>query len=139
FLRIVTSQTTADVTIDLAPIQTTACTATPSPPSFSGSCSTAPQTLPSSPTRRSSDLSDIAYTIETSAAASGDPNYDGIDPDDVGATDIDADPAGSAVTATRRLPTTEAGGTATFTIVLTSQPIADVTIDLTSSATTEGT
>jgi fibronectin-binding autotransporter adhesin len=35
--------------------------------------------------------------------------------------------------------TTEAGGTATFTVVLTSQPTADVTIPLSSSDTTEGT
>src|SRR5204863_9995962 len=32
----------------------------------------------------------------------------------------------------------EAGGTATFTVVLTSQPTADVTIALTSSDATEG-
>ena len=37
------------------------------------------------------------------------------------------------------LTTTEAGGTATFTVVLTSQPTADVTIGLTSSDATEGT
>src|SRR5690606_36264225 len=43
---------------------------------------------------------DIAYIIETSAAASGDPNYDGIDPDDVGVTNIDDDAAGITVTPT---------------------------------------
>ena len=40
---------------------------------------------------------------------------------------------------TAGLVTTEAGGTATFTVVLNSQPSADVTIGLTSSDTTEGT
>ena len=35
--------------------------------------------------------------------------------------------------------TTEAGGTATFTVVLNTQPTADVTIALSSSDTTEGT
>src|SRR5207237_5145566 len=35
--------------------------------------------------------------------------------------------------------TTEAGGTATFTIVLNSQPTANVTIGLSSSNTAEGT
>src|SRR6186713_1419618 len=43
------------------------------------------------------------------------------------------------VTPTTGLTTTEAGGTATFTVVLTTQPTADVTIGLTSSDTTEGT
>ena len=37
------------------------------------------------------------------------------------------------------LTTTEAGGTATFTVVLNTQPTADVTIALSSSDTTEGT
>ena len=37
------------------------------------------------------------------------------------------------------LATTEAGGTATFTVVLNTQPTADVTIALSSSDTTEGT
>src|SRR6186713_284972 len=43
------------------------------------------------------------------------------------------------VTPTTGLTTTEAGGTATFSVVLTTQPTADVTIGLSSSDTTEGT
>ena len=43
------------------------------------------------------------------------------------------------MTPTSGLTTTEAGGTATFTVVLTSQPTANVTIGLTSSNTAEGT
>ena len=43
------------------------------------------------------------------------------------------------MTPTTGLTTTEAGGTATFTVVLTTQPTADVTIGLSSSDTTEGT
>jgi hypothetical protein len=35
--------------------------------------------------------------------------------------------------------TTEAGGTATFTVVLTAQPTANVTVGLSSSNTAEGT
>ena len=49
------------------------------------------------------------------------------------------DTAGITVNPTSGLVTTEAGGTATFTVVLTSQPTADVTIGLSSSDTTEGT
>ena len=41
--------------------------------------------------------------------------------------------AGITVTPTSGLTTTEAGGTATFTVVLNSQPTADVTIALSSS------
>ncbi len=46
---------------------------------------------------------------------------------------------GITVTPTSGLTTTEAGGTATFSIVLTSAPTANVTIQLSSSDTTEGT
>ena len=54
-------------------------------------------------------------------------------------TNTDNDAAGITVTPTTGLTTTEAGGTATFTVVLTTQPTADVTIDLSSSDPTEGT
>lgn len=47
--------------------------------------------------------------------------------------------AGVTVTLTSGLTATEAAGTVTFTVVLTSQPTADVTIALSSSDTTEGT
>ena len=43
------------------------------------------------------------------------------------------------MTPTSGLTTTEAGGTATFTVVLDSQPTANVTIALSSSDTTEAT
>jgi len=52
---------------------------------------------------------------------------------------VSATPAGIAVSPTSGLTTTEAGGTATFTVVLNTQPTADVTIGLSSSDTTEGT
>ena len=54
-------------------------------------------------------------------------------------TNTDNDAAGITVTPTAGLATTEAGGTATFTVVLNTQPTADVTIALSSSDTTEGT
>ena len=54
-------------------------------------------------------------------------------------TNTDNDVAGITVRTGRTLTTTEAGGTATFTVVLNSQPTADVTIALSSSNTAEGT
>ena len=79
------------------------------------------------------------YTIVTAAATSGDPNYNGLNAADVSVTNTDNDAAGITVDADLGLTTTEAGGTATFTVVLASQPTADVTIGLSSSDTTEGT
>src|SRR5204862_710443 len=58
---------------------------------------------------------------------------------DVAATNTDNDAVGITVSPTTGLTTTEAGGTAPFSVVLTTQPTADVTIALSSSDTTEGT
>src|SRR4029077_13019215 len=71
---------------------------------------------------------DIAYGVVLGAATSTDPNYSGADPADVAVTNTDNDVAGFTVTPTSGLVTTEAGGTATFTVRLTSQPIANVVV-----------
>jgi hypothetical protein len=54
-------------------------------------------------------------------------------------TNTDDDAAGITVDPTSGLVTTEAGGADTFTVVLSSEPIADVTIPLSSNDTDEGT
>src|SRR4029450_9010470 len=81
----------------------------------------------------------VAYTILTAAATSTDSNYSGRDAADVTVTNTANERGGITVTRTSGLTTTEAGGTATFTVVLNSQPTADVTIGLSSSNTAEGT
>ena len=74
------------------------------------------------------DDGDVAYTIVT-AATSTDTIYNGITVADVAVTNTDNDARGRHRQPDRpALTTTEAGGTATFTVVLTSQPTADVTI-----------
>jgi len=55
-----------------------------------------------------------------------------------GVSIYDNDAAGYSVSPASGLTTTELGGQATFTIKLTSQPTADVTIGLSSNDTTEG-
>src|SRR5258708_5345988 len=81
----------------------------------------------------------IAYTIVTAPATSTDPVYNNLNAADVSVTNTDNDVAGITVNPTAGLTTTEAGGTATFTVVLTSQPTANVTIGLSSNDLTEGT
>ncbi|MFO0888459.1 MAG: cohesin domain-containing protein [Isosphaeraceae bacterium] len=67
------------------------------------------------------------------------PPTDGADDSiDGGLTVVVAGLAGITVSPTSGLTTTEAGGTATFTVVLDSQPTGDVTIALSSSNTAEG-
>jgi hypothetical protein len=81
----------------------------------------------------------VAYTVVLGPAVSGDVNYNGLDPADVAALNIDDELPGITVTPTNGLMTTESGGTATFYIFLNKAPAADVTIGLTSSLLTEGT
>ena len=81
----------------------------------------------------------VGFTIQTGTATSSDLNFDGQNPPDVAVSNTDDDVAGITVTPTSGLVTTEAGGQATFTIVLTSEPTANVTIGVVSSDTTEGT
>ena len=88
----------------------------------------APQTVTVTGVNDALDDGDIAYTIVTAAATSADVLYNGINAADVAVTNTDNDAAGITVTPTSGLTTTEAGGTATFTVVLTSQPTADVSI-----------
>ncbi|GAB4152150.1 MAG: hypothetical protein Tsb009_27850 [Planctomycetaceae bacterium] len=76
------------------------------------------------------------YTVRVTAAASFDLNYNGINPEDVHVTNVDR--IDTNITPVSGLQTTEAGGTATFTIRLTSKPEDDVKVFLTSSDTTEG-
>ena len=79
------------------------------------------------------------YAIRLAAAVSDDPIYTGRGPVDVAVSNTDNDNAGFTVDPTTGLTTTEAGGTATFTVELTSRPTADVTIGVSSSAISEGT
>ena len=58
---------------------------------------------------------------------------------DIGAVEGPVAPAGITITPTTGLVTTEAGGTASFTAILTSQPSDDVTLSFASNDITEGT
>mgnify|MGYP001394906062 CR=1 FL=1 len=84
---------------------------------------------------------DLVTGDPASAGDSPSDNLTAADSPDVGLTITDDDTAGIVVDPTSGLVTTESGGTATFTISLTSQPVggADVTIPLQSDTPTEGT
>jgi hypothetical protein len=98
-----------------------------------------PQTVTVTGQNDAIDDGDISYSIEVSVNTTNtlDNTYDSIDPDDVSVTNTDNDTAGVTVSAISG-NTTEAGGTATFTVVLTSEPTGSVEIDSVSSDATEG-
>jgi|GEM_PF-2282518 len=133
------SQPTANVTIGLSSSDTTEGTVSPASLTFTPSNWITPQTV--TVTGVDDVLADgnIAYTIITAAATSADANYSGRNAADVSVTNNDNDASGITVTPGSGLITTEAGGQATFTVKLNSQPTANVTVALTSSDTTEGT
>ena len=77
------------------------------------------------------------FMIALAAAVSNDGNYNGLDPSDVSVTNIDDDSPGFIISEISG-NTSEEGGTATFTVRLACEPLADVTIILSSSDATEG-
>jgi hypothetical protein len=85
------------------------------------------------------DDGNVAFSIITNPAVSMDPEYNNLDPANVaGTNNDDGDTAGFAINPTSGLITTEAGGSDTFIVTLTSEPLFDVTLPLDSSDTTEG-
>jgi hypothetical protein len=132
------TEPTADVTIGVSSSDTTEGTVAPSSLTFTASDWSTEQTVTMTGVDDSVIDGDIGYTILLDAAVSADGAYSGLDPADVAVTNVDDDTAGFVVSAISG-DTTEGGGTATFTVVLTSEPTADVTIGVSSSDTSEGT
>ena len=139
FTIVLNTLPTADVVISLGSSNTNEGTVSPASLTFKSTDWNSPQTVTITGVDDSSIDGNAPYTIQTGAAASADLNYNDLAVADVSVTNSDNDTAGITVSPTSGLTTTEAGGTATFTVVLNTQPTADVIISLTSSDTSEGT
>jgi hypothetical protein len=137
FTAVLKTQPTATVTFTFTSSDPTEGTVT-STIVFTPTNWNVPQTITVAGVDDAIDDGDIPYTI-TATATSTDPNYNNIAVPSVSVTNTDNETAGVIFTPTSGLFTTEAGGTASFTAVLSSQPTADVTFTFTSSDTTEGT
>jgi hypothetical protein len=128
FTVVLTSQPTADVVIRSPPAIPTRARSRPR------TLRLPPPTGPSPQTVTVTGVDDLSTTATSRTAwswacqPSADPIYAAIDPADVAVTNADNDEAGITVTPVAGLGTTEAGGTASFTVVLTSEPTADVVI-----------
>ena len=83
------------------------------------------------------DDGNVVYQVAVQSAASSDPNYSGFDPTDVTVTNIDDDTADITVSQIDR-SVSESGTTGIFTVVLASEPTAEVTLSVSSSDVTEG-
>ena len=136
FTVVLNSEPTAQVTIGVSSSDTTEGTVFTNLLTFTTSNWAAGQTVTVTGVDDPLDDGNVSYTILLAAAAGGD--YTGIDPTDISLTNSDNDTVGVAVSAVSG-PTTEAATTSTFTVVLNSEPTAQVTIGVSSSDTTEGT
>jgi len=81
---------------------------------------------------------DRVCEVTLASSQSDDPNYDGVDPDDVAVAVLEATIAGVAASPTSGLVTDEDGGSDTFQVALTAIPTAEVIIALSSSDSGEG-
>ena len=132
------SQPSADVSVGLSSSDTTEGTVAPTNLLFTAGNWNVAQTVTVTGVDDLIVDGNVAYSIVTAPATSSDSNYSGVNASDVGVSNSDNDTAGITVSPIAGLVTTEAGGTATFTVVLNSQPSADVSVGLSSSDTTEG-
>ncbi len=84
------------------------------------------------------DDGNVPYMVTTSLLVSADGDFNGLDPIDVALTNDDNDTASISVSNQTGLHTTEAAGTAQFTITLGAAPLSPVSISILSTNTAEG-
>ena len=137
---VLNTQPTSNVTIGISSNDTTEATVSPTAVVFTSANWNVARTITVTGVNDFIADGSIGYTIVNAAATSSDSAFNGLNPADVtGSTTGNGGLAGIIVTPVSGLFTTQTGIQATFTVVLTSQPAANVVIGLTSSDTTEGT
>ena len=138
FEIVLTVQPTGNVSIGLSSSDTSEGTVSTNSVMFTTGNWDTPQPITVTGVNEDVDDGDIEYSIITAPVVSSDLDFSGMDALDVSVTNTDDDDTGIVVSPTSGLTTTEGGGTANFTIELTSEPTFDVTIGLTSSRPDEG-
>jgi hypothetical protein len=152
FTVALTSQPTASVIINLTSSDPTEGSVYPNTLTFTTSDWATPRSVTVTAVDEGIDDGDVAYNIVTAAAITSDAKYNGMNASDVEVTNIDNDSVGVTVTplsaqrassggpsgGNTPLITTEAGGTASFTVVMNSQPLSNVTINYGSTNLSEG-
>ena len=138
FTVALTSQPTADVIIGVSSSNPAEGTVAPTSLTFTTANWATSKTVTVTGVDDLIDDGNIDYTIQTTNPTGDDATYNAINPADVAVTNVDNDIAGITVSAISG-PTTEAAGTATFTVVLNTKPTGNVTIGLSSSNVNEGT
>lgn len=135
FTIVLTARPGQDVTIGLSSDNTSEGTVSPSSVTFTTVNWNTVRTITVTGVNDGASDGTVAYSIITAPAVSSSGPYNGFNPADVSVNNDGLSVIVSAISGN----TTEAGGTATFTIVLGVQPDASVTIPISSSDTNEGT
>lgn len=138
FSVVLTSEPTGTVVLDLSSSDPGEGRVSPEQLAFTPLDWNAPQIVTVTGVDDTFDDDDQSFSIVTAPLQSADAGYAGIDPPDVTITNVDDESPGFTITPASGLVTTEAGGTARFTIVLVSAPKATVTVPLATSDATEG-
>lgn len=133
-----TKAPTDNVVINVLSLDTTEITVTPTTLTFTPSNWDTEQTVVLTGVNDSIQDGNQAVTIDLGVATSSDSEYNTLPVGSVDAVNVDDDIAGLTVFPLSGLTTTEAGGTASFTVVLNTQPTANVVFPVVSNNTTEG-
>ncbi len=133
------SKPTANVTIPVASSDTSQGTVSKSSLTFTPADWNVPQTV--TVTGADDHIADgnQSYTVTTGPASSADGTYNGMSGARAAVTNVNHNVASISVSPTSGLTTSQAGGTAAFSVVLTSRPLADVTVPIVSSDDSQGT
>jgi hypothetical protein len=132
------SQPTGDVTIPVASLDLTEGTVSPSSLTFTELNWNSPQQVIVTGVNDAVQDGDQPYGVSVGPAASADAKYTGLSVGNVTLSNTDDDTANVVVAAVEPLAVSEGGLRDSFTVVLASEPTADVTFAVTSSDTSEG-
>ncbi|MDB6024548.1 MAG: hypothetical protein JWM68_771 [Verrucomicrobiales bacterium] len=127
-----------DVTIGLSSGNTNEATVSPTSLTFTTSNWDQERTVTVTGVNDLVDDGDIAYTIITGLSTSLDPSYNNLNVADVSGVNVDNDTRGVVVSASAQGVALVEGSATNYTVVLTSQPTGDVTVNVTSSDTVRG-
>jgi hypothetical protein len=140
FTVVLDSQPSSDVVFDVTSGDTSEATLSTAALTFTSSNWNTAQTVTVTGVDDSLIDGDIVSTTTVSVNdGSSDNAFDGLSDQTVSVTTQDDDSAGFTIVSTASLTVSESGTTATFTVVLDSQPSSDVVFDVTSSDTGEAT
>ena len=132
------TQPTANVVIGVSGDDASEGSVLPSQLTFTPSDWSQTQTVTVTAVDDDVDDGNVDWDVTLASPTSTDTNYSGLSSRTVDVSTTDDDTAGITVSAVSG-QATEAGGTATFTVKLDSEPTANVTISVTSEDTGEGT